>query len=253
VNRSLLNVVALGSLLLAAFAACGDDDDDDKSPEKPAGPPSLRISGFIGADHRVLTRSDENELEICEERLGVVVEIPENTWSLRPPGRCTGILPCGYVNVNLLSDGGDALVSTNSLNLTTMLDLTGRPVFENAGGATGEGGAGGAPGTVVSEGHHRVRVELRNPDGSTFRDAAGEPVADEAEVELTFVPCSPSGAGGSGQGGAPGAGGPASGAGGSGDAGAAGALAAGGQGGAGFGGEGGVSPGGAGAGLGGAG
>jgi hypothetical protein len=241
VKRSLLNLLCLGSLLLSAFAACGDDEDDSGG-ETPQGPPSIRITAFIGADNRQAERADENPIEVCDARFGVVVEILEGTWTLRPPGRCSDSAQCGYVAVTLdPEEGGE--IATSSINLTTLLDLSGEPAFENQGGATGEGG-GASTEPLVSEGLHRVRVELRNDDGSAFLDAQGSPVADEAEVELTFVPCPSSSSGSGGEGGEPGVGGQggAGGAGGGAEGGAGGGAegGAGGQGGAGGGGEGGT-------------
>jgi hypothetical protein len=218
VKRSLTNVLTLGSLLLSAFVACGDDDDGGTVADAPAGPPSIRITGFVGADNRVTERDDENTLEVCGSRFGVVIEVTDDTWTFRPPGRCGESAQCGYVAVTLDPESGSP-VSQNSINLTTMLDLSGAPVLPSEGGAGGDNaGGGGSPGvdSEVSEGTHRVRVELRNDDGSVFL-LEGEPVADEAEVDLSFVPCpSSNGSGSGGVGGQPGAGGsPAGGAGGS--------------------------------------
>jgi hypothetical protein len=238
VNRSLVKLIGLCSLLLPAFAACGDDEDGSEG-ETPQGPPSIRIKGFIGADHREVERADENPIEVCDARFGVVIEIPSDTWTLRPPGRCGDSAQCGYVAVTLDPEAGSP-ISTNSINLTTLLDLSGEPAFGSQGGATGEGGATFSEATVA-EGSHRVRVELRNDDGSTFLDAQGSPVADEAEVELTFVPCPSSSAGSGGQGGEPGVGGQG---GTPGGAGGAGGSAEGGAGGAGVGGQGGADVGG---------
>jgi hypothetical protein len=234
----LFKLLALGSLLLPVFAACGDDEDDSDT-EEPMGPPSIRITGFIGADHRVAERADENAVDVCRNRLGVVVDIPADTWTLRPPGRCGETAQCGYVAITLDPES-DASIGVNSINLTTMLDLTGGPVFGSEGGTGGEGAGSDEP--VIGEGLHRVRVELRNDDGTVFLDATSAAVADEADVDLSFVDCPSSGegsgSGGGGAGGQPGtAGASAGGAGGSAEGGAAGSGdGVGGQGGDGVGG-----------------
>ena len=97
-KRSLFNLLALASLLVPAFAACGDDDGSE--PEPPAGPPSIRIGAFYGADNARLERGDENPIDVCDARFAVEIDSPPN-WTLRPPGRCGATAQCGHVSVSL--------------------------------------------------------------------------------------------------------------------------------------------------------
>lgn len=206
-NPSSLKLITFGALVLAAFIACGDDDATP-DPEEFAGPPSIRVSGFIGADWRVTPRSDETRLEVCADRFGVVVEIPEDTWLLRPVGRCGNTDQCGYIELSLDPDS-DSPLTQRTMSRTTMLSVAGTGFFAE-GGAGGEGGATQGK-QRLADGRHRVRAELKRGDGTTYL-LEGAPVADEVELELAVVPCSSSNQPGlGGMGGQPGAGGEPSG------------------------------------------
>ncbi len=202
--------IAAGFLLGLALS-CGDEEDSDE-PVAPAGPASLTINAFIGANGQRFSRDEAAEIKLdCSGLLAVELEAPN--WLFRPPGNCRATPQCGHVAVSVD---------------TVVVEASTRTVLVELGDA--------APG------NHLVRAELRLGDHSAFLGDAGTPVTDELAIEVSVEPCPEAGgAGGTvGQGGstaaAAGAGGDSAGNGGA----SAGNAGAGAGGDSGIGGQGGV-------------
>ncbi len=215
---------------LALALSCGDDED--AAPPEPPGPVAFALGELLPRGAETWRPGDPEPIVIgCDRRLGVTALIydpvvyrdgppppddPNNPeqgkyvrgdYLLRPPGAC-GQPQCGTLRVTVEAESGEVATSEVAVE-TAVVNLT--PLGD------------------AIEGRLRIRGELLE-NGKTPATKAGQPLADEIEVEATPETCSPDGEGGAG-------GAPTGGTGGSGTTGGSGGTAGagneGGQGGAG--------------------
>jgi hypothetical protein len=149
---------AAGLLLALIPSACGDDDTKSPSP-KPT--PTLAIASVSSAGGPTWAPGSAGCVEIGSDPGGtILVTLQIKDFSLRPPGACGGLRPCG----------------------TALLFLDGATVAESATTAIsvpfGQLDAG------LGSGHRTFRVELRDHVSAPVVDKELNVIADEVTLEV---------------------------------------------------------------------
>jgi hypothetical protein len=146
-------------LLFAVATACGDDDETVSTPKPP---PELAITEVRSAGGPVWTPgSGESCVEAGSDPSGsLLVSIAPKNFTLRPPGACGSLRPCG--TAVLMLDGTQAAESgSNVLSV-----------------------AFGGPDAGLAFGEHTFRAELRDHLGDVVLDAEQQVVSNEVVLEV---------------------------------------------------------------------
>jgi hypothetical protein len=149
---------SFAALLAFALVACGDDEETVSTPKEP---PELSIESVTSAGGPTWTpASGESCVEVGQDPAGtIVVTIQALNFSLRPPGACGSLRPCGIAV--LFVDGAQSAQSGT--------DALGAPFGADAGAALGE---------------HTFRVELRDHLGDVLLDPEQKVISAEVVLEV---------------------------------------------------------------------
>jgi hypothetical protein len=153
----------VGTLALAAFAACSSSSSDnggDSGSDTPTGDPTIKIN------------NPTNNATIAESSLtdGADLDVAYTTtnFTLKSPNTCAGAKNCGHVHVYVDGD------NCNDVGLPANAEDVTNPI--SAGLDYCKSGIPGA---------HVVKLELHNDDHSVTKNAAGNPVSDQINITVT--------------------------------------------------------------------
>jgi hypothetical protein len=150
---------ALAWIACAVVAlACGDDEASAPAPKPP---PTLAIASVSSAGGPTWTPGSATCVEVGSDPAGtLVVGLQIEHFSLRAPGACAGLRPCG--TAVLLLDGSSVAESA-----TTAISL--RLLESDAS---------------IEPGPREFRVELRDHTGAQVLDQELNPVSDEVTLDV---------------------------------------------------------------------
>ena len=154
-SKHLTRATAL-ALVSALAAACGGDDE---APAAPRPTPTLAVSSLSSAGGPTWTPESGDCVAVGADPAGtVVVSIAVEHFTLRPPGACGGIRPCG----------------------TAVLFVDESQVDQSSSQALAASFSGGDGG--LAPGEHTFRVELRDHLGDVVLAPDDRVISDEVVV-----------------------------------------------------------------------
>lgn len=160
-------------VVLCAMTACGDDEE---TVSRPKPPPELAITKVTSAGGPVWTpASGDSCVEAGSDPGGtVVVEVAAQNFTLRPPGACRSLRPCG----------------------TAVLLIDGNQVAESGSNVLGV--SFGSLDSGLAVGQHTFRAELRDHLGDVVLAPDQAVISSEVVLEVrAFGGCTGNGDAGS--------------------------------------------------------